>query len=1323
MIYFRSVFIGVLWVACGTVFGDSTSPPWEPLGPCSRRTGLAISEIMYRPPPRTDGRNLEYVELYNSQPLPENIGGFRLAGDIQFAFPPDTLLPAGAFLIVAKSPADFQTVYSFTNVWGPYVGNLPASGSIRLLSPANAVFLEVNYANQPPWPIAADGAGHSLVLARPSYGENNPAAWSASELVGGSPGTVKTRSADPLRSVVINEYLAHAEPPLNDFIELYNHSPRPADVSGCTLSDHPQTNKFIIPAGTVIPAAGFVCFEAPQLGFRLKAAGETIYLKNPDATCVLDSVRYEAQENGVTVGRYPDGANEFYRLKARTPGAANREILVSEVVINEIMYHPISGDDDDQYVELYNRGGRAIDLGRWRFVSGIDFEFPIGTVLAPQGYVVVARNARRLMSRYANLNSLNTVGDFGKRLAHGGERVALAEPHPVVAANSDGAVTTNWTYVVVDEVTYGTGGRWGQWAAEGGCSLELIDAHSNHRMAANWADSDETTKGDWLDVEQTGVLDNGLNNYPVALQLLLEGEGECLVDDVAVIGTGGTNLVANSTFEDGVGGWFLLGTHDQSTWETGTGYGGGSCLHVRATGRGDTGANTIRTPLLAISTLRPGTKATLRAKVRWLKGCPQILFRLRGNRLEAAVDLAVPTDLGTPGMRNSRAVSNAGPAIYAVRHAPVLPKANEPVVVTARVEDPEGVAQAIVKYRLDPSTNHCSVPMVDDGTGADEVARDGLYTATIPGLAAGELAAFVIQAIDQANPGVTAQFPATAPEQECLVRFGEPFPSGSFPVYHIWTTQTTLTNWANRLILHNGSLDATFVYGNQRAVYNIGVCDAGSPFIRLYYTGPDHEECGYSLTFPNDDLFFGVTDVALDWPVRDETQQAEQIACWMARELGIPFNYRRFTHLFVNGQRRGQIYEDAQRPNADFLEEWSAGDTHGDFFKIDDWFEFPDDFSGFINMNTTLQNFTTAGGVKKLARYRWNWRKRAGTTNKGYDELFALVDALNVPRGDAYTTNVEQMVDVEEWMRTFCLEHAVGNFDSYGYLRGKNMYAYKPDHGKWTMLPWDIDWVLGAGGIPVFTNLFEANDPTITQMYQHPPFRRAYFRAMDDLANGPFLEGKVNPLIDAWDAVLRQNGVAASAPTAVKAYIQKSRALLLQQLKTVEANFAITSNNGQDFSVQTNLVVLTGTAPVEIRTIEVNGGTYPVTWTTVKNWTLRLPLNTGNHLLTLRGYDRWGHPYTTAAPSITVTVPTPGAANGTAPVITGISAAPDGSVSIVWSSDSGTTYQVRYKPSLEVPGWTNLGPILTATSATTSFTDRRGQATQRYYQILRLAGR
>ena len=89
----------------------------------------------------------------------------------------------------------------------------------------------------------------------------------------------------------------------------------------------------------------------------------------------------------------------------------------------------------------------------------------------------------------------------------------------------------------------------------GGSSLELIDPHSNHRLAANWADSDETKKSAWVDIENTGVLDNGSNYYAPGIyyaQIGLLDAGECLVDNVEV-DYKGSNYAANATFESGLG--------------------------------------------------------------------------------------------------------------------------------------------------------------------------------------------------------------------------------------------------------------------------------------------------------------------------------------------------------------------------------------------------------------------------------------------------------------------------------------------------------------------------------------------------------------------------------------------------------------------------------------------------------------------------------------------------------------------------------------------------------------------------------------------------
>ncbi len=1214
----------------------SLYPNLEPIGPSSRRGGLVFSEIMYHPTNRTDGRVLEFVEIYNSQVFAENIGGWRITGTIDFTFPTNTTIAAGGYLVVAPNPADVQAVYGISGVLGGFTDRLSNSeGTLRLRNLGGAVILEVTYSADPPWPAAADGAGHSLVLARPSFGEASPTAWAASDLIGGSPGRAETTAANPYRTVVINEFLAHTDPPDIDSVELYNYGTAAVNLSGCILTDDPEAARFVIGSGVTIPAGGFVTYTTNELGFALNASGETLYLFNPAATKVLDAVRFEDQENGVSSGRYPDGAPAFYRLASPTFGAENAKPLVSPVVLNEILYNPISGNDDDEYVELHNRTGVGVSLAGWRLSGGIDYEFPIGATIAANGYVVVANNRDRLLANYPNLaaNPGIVYGDYGGNLANGGERIALSMPDDLIDIVGSFTVT-NTIHVVVDEVTYRDGGRWGRWSDGGGSSLERIDPHSDARQAPNWADSDESAKSPWVTVEFTGTLDNGAMAAADALHLFLQDEGECLVDNVEVVTTG--NMVSNGGFESGSAGWYFQGTHDQSTIEDTGGYGGGKCLHLRASARGDTGANRVRTPLT--SSLSSGSVATLRAKVRWLKGNHEILLRLRGNYLEAFTNIVAARNLGTPGAVNSRYLSNVGPAIHDVSHSPITPSAGQAVTVRAQVGDPDGVAALTLQYRVDPATNFTAISMTYRGAG--------LYTATIPGQTSGSIVAFHIQAADASSPVGSTRFPDDAPTRECLIRFGDPVLStGRVGTYRLWVTQATINRWTARERNSNDPLDGTFAYGTHRVVYNIGTLYSGSPWHTPGYNGPLGNICDYVVRFPADDDFLGDTDLVLASTgnlSNDSTAQREQTAFWMLQQLGVPTLYRRFFNLVINGQQRATIYEDAQQPGSDIIDTWYPDDADGDLHKIEDWFEFDDSGDTRLgNVDATLQDFTTTGGVKKLARYRWCWRKRAVKDSANdYVNLFALVDTLNSTRPEPYTSQIETWIDIEEWVRIIAVEHIVGNWDSYGHSRGKNMYAYKPALSPWVLLPWDIDFLFDNGGDDASTtvdpNSFSITDPVLRTFLTFPPVTRAYWRAIEDAISGPMVSTTVSTLMNAKYNGLTAAGIGVSSPSSTISWIATRRSNLQTQLAGVAASFSITSNGGNNFSTNQNYITLTGTAPISVKTIEVNGVAYPPTWTGLTSWSLTYALTAGNNALSIVGYDLRGNPVSGATDSITV---------------------------------------------------------------------------------------
>ncbi len=719
--------------------------------------------------------------------------------------------------------------------------------------------------------------------------------------------------------------------------------------------------------------------------------------------------------------------------------------------------------------------------------------------LAPNGYLVVAENMTNLFAKYTNLNSGNTVGNYSGKLSHDGELLTLHAPQTL-------HIYTNTPILVEeDQVTYGTGGRWGEWSSGGGSSLELIDPHANHRLAANWADSNDSAKSAWTNLTCTGVLDNGQNYDPSIdyAQMGILDVGECLVDNVEVLDTNGVNYVSNSTFESGASSWTFQGDHVRSSLDN-PGYNSNYALHMRSSDKIWTGDDSCEVAL-NVNTLGAGQTATISYEARWLHGWTEPLMRLNGNWLEATGTLPVPNNLGSPGMPNSTYITNAGPAIYNVSHYPPLPAASQPVVVTVNVCDPDGVTNLTLYYRLDPATNYTALPMKDDGTGGDAVPGDGVFSATIPGQAANQIAAFYISATD--GLGAATRFPALRPQdnepvRECLVMFGDGNPGGSFGVYHLWVSQTNSTRWANLGNLSNEGCDCTMVNGN-RVIYNMQAHFAGSPYHQDFDT-PSGALCHYKWIFNDDDKFLGATSFnKIHQPGNgagdDPSLQREQLANTLLRALGVPWLNRRYVVVYVNGKQRGDVMEDAQCPDSDVVKEHYPNDTGGFLYKMQPWFEFAPQLSGedmnFDNQSwCTLNNYTTTGGAEKTARYRYDYEvRRTPDSDNNYTNVYALVAAANAFGTTNYVAGLENVANMENWMRVFAANHAAGNWDSFGAQNSQNLYGYIGTLGtKYSLMMWDYNIVFGNQGFSWSPgeNLLtvDGSDPSSARYLQHAGF-------------------------------------------------------------------------------------------------------------------------------------------------------------------------------------------------------------------------------------------
>lgn len=148
-----------------------------------------------------------------------------------------------------------------------------------------------------------------------------------------------------------------------------------------------------------------------------------------------------------------------------------------DVVINEIMYNP-TGGGDDEFLELYNTTASSINMTGWCFTDGITLVtgytdpscFDSGTVIAPHGFLVVSPNPNETLAKYG---VTATASYAGTALSNGGETVTLQD---------NNAVT-------IDTVTYDDSAPWPTSPDGNGPSLELKDSSFDNDNATSWGAS------------------------------------------------------------------------------------------------------------------------------------------------------------------------------------------------------------------------------------------------------------------------------------------------------------------------------------------------------------------------------------------------------------------------------------------------------------------------------------------------------------------------------------------------------------------------------------------------------------------------------------------------------------------------------------------------------------------------------------------------------------------------------------------------------------------------------------------------------------------
>lgn len=144
---------------------------------------------------------------------------------------------------------------------------------------------------------------------------------------------------------------------------------------------------------------------------------------------------------------------------------------VPKLVVSEFNYNSDTITDASDWIEVHNYGTFTMDVSGWMLKDQFDYHtytFPVGTVIPPNGYLVVTSSLNKFNSAYPTVT--NVTGPLGFDLSNSGDQIRLFKP--------DGQLYQSFLYQDLSP--------WPVTADGGGYTCELSSALANLNDGNSW---------------------------------------------------------------------------------------------------------------------------------------------------------------------------------------------------------------------------------------------------------------------------------------------------------------------------------------------------------------------------------------------------------------------------------------------------------------------------------------------------------------------------------------------------------------------------------------------------------------------------------------------------------------------------------------------------------------------------------------------------------------------------------------------------------------------------------------------------------------------
>ncbi len=386
---------------------------------------IIINEIMYNPPGADSGH--QWIEIINVSTSTEYIidesWRFNDGSNHQLIIiQGDEIISPNEYLVITENDEVFLDDYP------DYQGSL-IDTVMSLNNSEDSLSLSVDsgqtFFATTTYQSAWGGGDNGYSLERIDFLNN----WQQSFIFGGTPG--QDNSQAPSNTAPIVEIIGNATGTINQLLDF---------TASSTDPEGDELNYFWDFGDQVTSSEQAVTHSYNQTGqYQVLVIVSDGQLS---ATGTLD-IAIEEPEEDEEPQEEEEEVNEA-------------EHYSSQIIINEILANPVGSDNDDEWIELYNRGASSVNLANWKLSDKTDRKYTIRA----DDYATTTINAFSYFVVYRK--------ESGIALNNDGDAVELYQPNDNLLDNIEyiQSAQENWSYAK-------SGGSW-FWTVESTPGLQNI---------------------------------------------------------------------------------------------------------------------------------------------------------------------------------------------------------------------------------------------------------------------------------------------------------------------------------------------------------------------------------------------------------------------------------------------------------------------------------------------------------------------------------------------------------------------------------------------------------------------------------------------------------------------------------------------------------------------------------------------------------------------------------------------------------------------------------------------------------------------------------